>query len=328
MAVTANQLIVKSECDRRGFPVAASTYLYQGTLGFLNSSGYIDDDTATGVNTFAGIVISAVDNSSGSNGDLNAEVWREGSYLLTGSGFSQATVGQRIYASDNYTISATNSASSVYIGVCDKYVSSTQVYVDITSAVTESVTADDVTLNTLTFTGATGVPEVHLTTNLADALSVEVTSVGDFFTIDTTTGAIAATLTTSAAAGLTLASHVTMGDAKNIILNSTTGSKIGTATTQKLGFYNATPVVQPSAYTQTFSTADKTHAARTATTLTVADGAGTNDGTIGTITADASVIAAVQELAAAVNALIVDLADTASVVNSVVDDLQALGLAG
>jgi hypothetical protein len=58
----------------------------------------------------------------------------------------------------------------------------------------------------------------------------------------------------------------------------------------------------------------------------VADGAGTNDGTIGAITADASVIAAVQELAAMVNALIVDVADTASVVNSVVDDLQTFGL--
>ena len=37
--------------------------------------------------------------------------------------------------------------------------------------------------------------------------------------------------------------------------------------------------------------------------LTVADGAGTNDGTIGAITGDASVIAAVQELAAKINAL-------------------------
>ena len=37
-----------------------------------------------------------------------------------------------------------------------------------------------------------------------------------------------------------------MTDAKNIILGSTTGSQIGTATTQMLGFYGATPVVQPS----------------------------------------------------------------------------------
>jgi len=39
--------------------------------------------------------------------------------------------------------------------------------------------------------------------------------------------------------------HITMGDAKNVILNTTTGTKIGTATTQKLAFFNSTPIVQP-----------------------------------------------------------------------------------
>lgn len=39
-------------------------------------------------------------------------------------------------------------------------------------------------------------------------------------------------------------SHLNMADAKNIILNTGTGTKIGTATTQKLAFYNATPIVQ------------------------------------------------------------------------------------
>jgi len=34
-------------------------------------------------------------------------------------------------------------------------------------------------------------------------------------------------------------------DTKNIITDTTTGSKIGTATTQKIGFWNATPIVQP-----------------------------------------------------------------------------------
>ena len=82
------------------------------------------------------------------------------------------------------------------------------------------------------------------------------------------------------------------------------------------------------AYTQTYATADRTHANPTAVTLTVADGAGTNDGAIGAITGDASVIAAVQELAAATNALIVDVADVKQLVNSLIDDLQALGLVG
>lgn len=39
-------------------------------------------------------------------------------------------------------------------------------------------------------------------------------------------------------------SGMTIADATNIALSTTTGTKIGTATTQKLGFFNATPVVQ------------------------------------------------------------------------------------
>jgi hypothetical protein len=37
---------------------------------------------------------------------------------------------------------------------------------------------------------------------------------------------------------------VTLADGANIATGSTTGTKIGTATTQKVGFYNATPVAQ------------------------------------------------------------------------------------
>jgi len=38
---------------------------------------------------------------------------------------------------------------------------------------------------------------------------------------------------------------LTIGDGYNITLNTTTGTKIGTATSQKLAFYNSTPIVQP-----------------------------------------------------------------------------------
>lgn len=44
----------------------------------------------------------------------------------------------------------------------------------------------------------------------------------------------------------------------NIALNSTTGTKIGTSQNQKLGFWNVTPVVRPSAFTLTYTTGDKT----------------------------------------------------------------------
>jgi hypothetical protein len=52
-----------------------------------------------------------------------------------------------------------------------------------------------------------------------------------------------------------------LADAGNITVGTTTGTKIGTATTQKLGFYNAAPVVQPTAV------ADATDAASVITQL-------------------------------------------------------------
>lgn len=70
------------------------------------------------------------------------------------------------------------------------------------------------------------------------------------------------------------APHVTISDAKNIILGSTTGTKIGTATTQKLGFFNATPVVQPSSTGET--------AGFTANAGTTVNDASTFTGNVGT----------------------------------------------
>lgn len=42
---------------------------------------------------------------------------------------------------------------------------------------------------------------------------------------------------------------VTLAEGYNIAAGSTTGTKIGTATTQKLGFFNAAPIVRPAAIT-------------------------------------------------------------------------------
>jgi hypothetical protein len=58
------------------------------------------------------------------------------------------------------------------------------------------------------------------------------------------------TATNVAAAAWELTGNKSLADAANIVLGTTTGSKIGTATTQKLGFWNATPIVQPAAAAQ------------------------------------------------------------------------------
>lgn len=45
-------------------------------------------------------------------------------------------------------------------------------------------------------------------------------------------------------------SALTFSNAVNMVFNTTTGTKIGTGTKQKLSFWNATPIVQPSGATQ------------------------------------------------------------------------------
>lgn len=131
MAVTANQLTKRQEGDRQSFPVAASTTIYEGTLAFLTVTGYLDDDTATGQNRFAGIAVAIADNASGSAGAIQGEVYTEGVFELVGTGFTQASVGLSVFATDNYVITTTPSASSVYVGECVGYVSSTKILVCI-----------------------------------------------------------------------------------------------------------------------------------------------------------------------------------------------------
>ena len=87
-----------------------------------------------------------------------------------------------------------------------------------------------------------------------------------------------------------------------------------------LSFYGATPVAKPSAYTQTYVTADKTHAAETSADFP-AGGTGAAAGAWDT--------AANRDLAITrFNALRVDVADLKQLVNSIIDDFQALGLVG
>ena len=96
----------------------------------------------------------------------------------------------------------------------------------------------------------------------------------------------------------------------------TTGKFAHSGTT--VGFYGVTPAARPSAYTQTYSTASKTHAAPTA--AAVATTAATSTSPFGYAEAQANAIVA------AINALVVDVANVKQVLNSVIDDDQALGL--
>lgn len=116
MAVTANQIIKRQDGDRRSYPVAASTRIYEGTLVFINTAGYASDATATGVNAFAGVAVAESDNSSGSAGDKYVEVYTKGDFELVSSGLAQTDVGMPAYADDNYAVVNALGSISVRIG--------------------------------------------------------------------------------------------------------------------------------------------------------------------------------------------------------------------
>ena len=87
----------------------------------------------------------------------------------------------------------------------------------------------------------------------------------------------------------------------------------------KLGFFAVAPVVQPAAYTQTYATADRTHANPLATS--VATTAATQTTPWGFSTQ-----AQADAIVTAINNLILDVADVKQIANSLIDDHQAMGL--
>lgn len=92
------------------------------------------------------------------------------------------------------------------------------------------------------------------------------------------TGAAVFDSTLTVAGATTLNGNLTMGDADNMVFNTTTGTKIGTDATQKIGFWNATPAVQPAAVANLAVTFTANTPAAANGAITVADG---NSPTVG-----------------------------------------------
>ena len=139
-ALTSNQQVIRSDKTRNGVPCAASVHHFEGGLAYVNSSGFADVVTNSGANKFAGVVFNEFDNSLGSNGGANPQtgaaaldLFTDGVFVLNGSGFTQATVGQLIYGVDSGTVSATATNNS-RIGTCMQYFSATQIAVRLVFA--------------------------------------------------------------------------------------------------------------------------------------------------------------------------------------------------
>lgn len=98
-----------------------------------------------------------------------------------------------------------------------------------------------------------------------------------------------------------------------------------------LGFYGTAPIAQRSAYTQTYSTANKTHdalAAANAMTGITSSSAGTALAEPGATYVQATEQQNFRRIQDRLNELRTDMIDVKQLINSVIDDLQAYGLVG
>jgi len=118
-AVAADQLITAREPrSLRQVKVEAGEVLYAGTLCFLDADGYATP-TAGGLR-FAGVVRKLADNTGGADGDIEAEVYTEGTFVIPFSSVAQADLTPGLaYATDNYTVTATATSNS-FVGIVER----------------------------------------------------------------------------------------------------------------------------------------------------------------------------------------------------------------
>jgi len=126
-ALTESKEVAEKDGVIVAAPVLTATTIFRGALTCYDTNGFLIP-AATGVgNVFAGVSEEEVTND-GASGDKYCRVKKTGNYLLEGAGFSQASVGASVYATDDQTISLTSTSNPI-IGQIVEFVSATQVWV-------------------------------------------------------------------------------------------------------------------------------------------------------------------------------------------------------
>lgn len=108
--------------------------IYQGGMVGIPSDGYVEAMVVGTCLRFAGVAVEKVDNSGGSNGDLDVRVYTKGVYKFAASSITQAMVGKMMYAVDDQTFDDDPGVYGVPVGILVEYVSTTEGWIDIEPA--------------------------------------------------------------------------------------------------------------------------------------------------------------------------------------------------
>lgn len=134
VALTANIDREEKEGKLLAYPVVASDIVYQGALVKIDAAGYLAPASAEATAMFAGVAYEKVDNADGAAGDKVCRVENKGAFLMVGAGFNQASVGKKVYTSDDNTVSLVQGANEQFVGVVVEFISATSIRVSIDNA--------------------------------------------------------------------------------------------------------------------------------------------------------------------------------------------------
>lgn len=251
-----------------------------GAVGVVIGTGYaVVYAPATSGMRFLGIALETVDNSAGSAGDKWIRVATAGTYQFTQTGLDQTAVGKDAYLSDDNTVTLTANQRPIGKVVTVDSDGNAWVCIDAASVLLQAFGADGIKTDVIAeSTSGSGISVSHDLTMAAGkdikaaagAGEVDLSAMTSTFKTPTGAHTINGDVTLAAGKGVTGAAgagavdlsamtgtfktptgahtingDVTVADGKNVALDTTTGTKIGTAVGQKLGFWNATPIVQP-----------------------------------------------------------------------------------
>lgn len=130
-ALTDNKEVLEKHRRLIENPVAASVVIFKGSIVMSNATGFLAPAAALAGAKMAGMAYEKMDNANGADGDVNCKLLREGLFELDGAGFTQADLGEMVYASDDQTVSTTQGTNEIAVGKIAQVVSASKVYVDV-----------------------------------------------------------------------------------------------------------------------------------------------------------------------------------------------------
>jgi len=134
--LAADKQMENRKGDNRKASVGIDILYANGMICYKTSDGYAYPGADTSGYVFAGIAQEQIDNSDGSAGDLDIELRSTGEFLMiVDTPLLQAQVGTKVYIVDDNTVDLVgNVTNNIFAGIITYFVTTTLVWVDITTA--------------------------------------------------------------------------------------------------------------------------------------------------------------------------------------------------